>query len=86
MSGLRVTRIEINSAGAAALLKSDAVLAELTRRGEAIAAAAGGAPDFTVTGSVRRSRAHVSVATATLEGRRAEATDRVLSSALDAGR
>ena len=86
MSALRVTRIEMNTAGAAALLKSAGVLADLQRRGDAIAEAAGGAPDFVANGSVRRNRAHVSVVTATFEGRRAEATDRKLSRALDAGR
>lgn len=86
MSNLRIDRLEMNSAGAAAILKSAAVLAELERRGEAIQASAGGAPDFEVHGSVRRNRAHVSVVTATRKGRLAEAEERALSSALDAGR
>ena len=69
-----------------AILKNPKVLANLEERGQRIADAAGGAPDFEVEGEVRSGRAHVSVRTATQEGRRAEAEDRALSRALDAGR
>lgn len=79
-------RIEMNSAGAAAILKDPRVLADLEARGERAAAAAGGAPDFEVEGKIRSGRAHVSVRTATRDGRRAEAEDRALSRALDAAR
>lgn len=79
-------RITLNSAAVVALLKSEEVQAELLRRGEAIQAAAGGAPDFDVLAVVGRQRAAVYVSTATIDGMRAEATDRALTRALDAGR
>ncbi|MFL2002017.1 hypothetical protein [Microbacterium sp. A1-JK] len=79
-------RIEMNPAGFAAILKSPEVQADLRRRAEAIAAAAGGGPDFEVDSRIGSTRARASVFTATTEGRLAEATDRVLTNALDAGR
>lgn len=79
-------RIEMNHAGAEAILKDSAVLAELERRGRAIAAAAGGEPDFQVETQTGSRRARVIIRTATLRGMLGEAKDRRLSSALDAGR
>lgn len=68
-------------------LRSDpAIQAELHRRGEAIAAAAGGGDDYKVIDSPNRTRARVIVVTATPEAMREEATNRTLSQALDAGR
>ncbi|NII42296.1 hypothetical protein E9228_002954 [Curtobacterium flaccumfaciens] len=79
-------RVELNSAGVVALLQSEEIKAELLRRGEAIQAAAGGAPDFDVIAVTGRQRAAVYVATASVQGMLAEATDRTLTRALDAGR
>jgi hypothetical protein len=79
-------RIELNTAGVRALLRSDAILQDLVRRGEAIANAAGGSPDFTVNASFGKNRARVHVVTETPRGRRLEARDRVLTRAIDAGR
>lgn len=79
-------RISINKAGARALLKSPAVQADLRARAERIANAAGGEPDFEVDVRTGSSRARASVRTATAAGRRAEATTRALSRAVDAGR
>lgn len=83
---LRVTKIQLNSKTAQSILKDPRVLANLEERGQHIANAAGGAPDFEVEGEIRSGRAHVSVRTATREGRLAEAEDRRLSNSLDAGR
>ena len=79
-------RVQLNRAGAKAILQSPEVVADLEERASRIAAAAGGAPDFEVDSRIGTTRARVSVRTATAEGRRAEAEDRVLSSAVDAGR
>jgi len=79
-------RIELDSAAVVALLQSEEVQAELTRRGEAIQAATGSPNDFDVITVVGRQRAAVYVSTATVEGMLAEATDRTLTRALDAGR
>lgn len=79
-------KIELNTAGVRALLKSEAVLQDLVRRGEAIASSAGGSPDFTVNASIGRNRARVHVVTETPRGRRLEARDRTLTRAIDAGR
>ncbi|MEV8134296.1 hypothetical protein [Microbacterium aurantiacum] len=83
---MTTVRIEMNSAGFDAILKSPEVQADLRRRAERIAAAAGGEPDFEVDVRVGASRARASVVTATTEGRLAEAKNRALTSALDAGR
>lgn len=78
--------IKLNSAGVRELLRSPAVLQNLVSRGEAIARAAGGEPDFTVNASTGRNRARVHVVTETARARRLEARDRILSRSLDAGR
>lgn len=77
-------RIEMNRAGVGALLKSAEVQADLKRRAEAIAQAAGDGMDVDVR--VGKTRARASVRTGTFEARRAEARDKALTSALDAGR
>lgn len=79
-------RIKLNSAGVVALLQSQAVADDLARRGERIAEAAGGEPDFESRVTQNRDRSVVFVTTASIDGRRAEAEDRALTRALDAGR
>jgi hypothetical protein len=79
-------RIEINSAGIRELLKSPEVQNELGARADRIAAAAGGEPDYEVEVIVGATRARASVRTTSFEAIRAEAKDRTLLSALDAGR
>lgn len=77
-------RIEINRAGIVALLQSAEVAADLGARAERIAAAAGEGFEVDVTSN--RDRAFAFVRTATREAREAEAEDRALASAIDAGR
>lgn len=79
-------RVKMNSAGARAILRSAEVQADTERRGRAIAAAAGGEPDFEVETQVGANRVRTSVRTATQKGREAEANQRALTRALDAGR
>ncbi|MDP9184814.1 MAG: hypothetical protein M3O29_03980 [Actinomycetota bacterium] len=78
-------KLEINDAAFIEILKSAEVQAELLRRGNAIAAAAGNGA-FDVTASFTPTRARVSVGTADHEARHSEATTRSLTGALDAGR
>lgn len=77
-----LTRLELT--GVDDLLKSPEVLADLRRRANAIAAAAGEGHEVDVRVGARRARA--SVRTATFDAMRAEAKDRTLTRALDAGR
>lgn len=77
-------RIELNHASIAKLLKSAEVQQDLRRRGEAIAHAAGDGVEVDAT--VGRTRARVTVRTATPDARRREATSRALTKAIDAGR
>jgi hypothetical protein len=84
MAGLK--RIKFHYEGFDQLRKSAEVKDALTAKGEAIASAAGGSPDFEVIVTEGASRARVIVTTATFEGMRAEATDRALTNALSAGR
>lgn len=79
-----VTKIEFHSAGFRALLRSQAVMADLARRGAAIAAAAG--PGVGIEAKVGSNRARVTVATETRAAAEAEATDKTLTSAIGAGR
>lgn len=77
-------RVTVNDAGIQALLKSSEVRALLKAKADRIAAAAGaGMEASSWTG---RTRARASVITATSGARRAEAKDRALTRALDAGR
>lgn len=80
----RNVRVELNRAAVRDLLKSPEVLADLERRAEAIAAAAG--EGMEVDSQIGSNRARASVRTATFEAMRAEATERRLTRALDAGR
>jgi hypothetical protein len=77
-------KIKLNSPGVRQLLQSAEIMADLVRRGEAIAAAAG--EGFEVRTSTSPTRARVTVRTATFAARRAEAVGRALTRALDAGR
>ncbi len=82
--------IKINSKGVQEILKSARVQEDLKRRADAIAAqanSAAGIVDGFVSGSeLGRSRARAYVVTATAEAMVAEATNRTLTRALDAGR
>lgn len=76
-------RIKLNPAGVAQLLTDPGVAADIERRTRAVAAAAGPGMEASMGG---RKRARGSVITATGTARRAEASDRALTRALDAGR
>lgn len=76
--------IKLNKAGVRELLRSPEVLAELRRRADLIAAAAGDGFEAEATTGPQRARA--SIRTGTHAARKAEATDRALTAALDAGR
>lgn len=78
------SRIVLNRKGVKALLRSPEVLADLKQRAERIAAAAGSGME--VSAMVGQNRARASVITATRSARRAEATSRALTRAIDAGR
>lgn len=77
-------RIVMNHAGVRELLRSAEVQADLKRRAEAIAAAAG--PGMEVRTSVGPNRARAVVITGDGDAIRAEATDKALTRAIDAGR
>lgn len=81
---IKSIRVKLNRPGIVALLQSSEVTADLDDRTERIAAAAGDGFEATVTRN--RDRAVGFVRTATTEARRAEAEDRSLTRALDAGR
>lgn len=83
---MRIKRIKFHYEGFDALRKSGEVAAQLEQRGEAIADAAGGPPDFEVIVTANSSRARVIVTTSSFEGMRAEAEERRLTNALTAGR
>jgi hypothetical protein len=80
----KVISIQMNYKGMKQIMKSAPVLADLLRRGRAVQAAAGSG--FMVTHRIGSSRARVSVITSNDRGRRAEATNRSLTRALDAAR
>lgn len=77
-------KIVLNRKGIGDLLRSEEVRQELVRRATKIAAAAG--PGHVVDSEIGPNRARAVVITATAEAMVAEATDRRLSAALDAGR
>jgi hypothetical protein len=83
-------RLEIDVAGFNATRNDPAIQAKLDAMGEAIAAqanaATGGSADFIAVPSPNATRARTVVVTATSAGKRAEAKDRVLSTAFDAAR
>jgi hypothetical protein len=79
-----IERIEFHTEAFRALLHDDKVVADLTRRGQAIASAAGNGVEVQVR--KYRSRPVVIVAADSQEAKKAEATDKVLTTALGAGR
>ena len=74
----------LNRRGVRELLRSSEVLRDMRRRAEAIAQRAG--DGMVATAMVGTGRARASVITATAKAREAEATNRALTRALDAGR
>lgn len=84
MATSKVTKIEFNSAAFAALLQSPPVRADIERRANAIAQAAGEGVGVRVT--TGRTRVRATVMTETYEARAREATDKTLTSAIGAGR
>lgn len=76
-------RVEMNSAGAQELLKSPEVQGELRKRADRVAAAAGEGHEVSVW--VGRDRARATVTTVSARAKRAEANDRALLRALEAG-
>jgi hypothetical protein len=79
-------RVKWNYPGMGKILRSAEMRADLERRARAIAAEAGGDPDYVADSSIGRTRARASVRTATVAAAREEATDHTLLRALDAGR
>lgn len=77
-------KVKLNRAGMTALLKSDAVRADIERRAQAIAAAAGDGHE--AGSSIGQTRARASVITTTFDAMYREATNRTLTRAFDAGR
>lgn len=77
-------RVVLNRQAVRQLLRSTDVLADLERRGRQVAAAAG--PGHEVQPYIGRNRARVTVRTATDDARRAEATGRRLTAAINAAR
>lgn len=77
-------RIEVNSAGIRSILQSSEVQEFLRAKAERIAAAAGDGME--VSSTIGATRARASVTTATRAAMLAEANDRALTSAIDAGR
>ncbi|MGO3649352.1 hypothetical protein [Agrococcus casei] len=81
---IKDVRIKLNSSGIVRLLQSPEVSRELEARGTRIATAAGNKHDVNAT--VNRDRAVVFVTTKDTAARKAEAEQRRLSKAIDAGR
>lgn len=81
---MRKVEVKLTAHGPRELRQSAKVQADLLRRARLIAAAAG--PGMVATVRVGRTRARASVVTADFAARRAEATGRVLTRAIDAGR
>jgi hypothetical protein len=79
-------RLKVHNDGFNEVRTAPAIVDDLLARGHRIASAAGGEPDFVVHESSNATRARVVVVTATAKGMEAEAHDRKLTRALDAGR
>lgn len=84
MARSRNLRIELNRAGIRQLLTSREMQADLDRRAGNIAAAAG--PGMRADSEPTATRARAEVVTETWEAKAAEARDRSLTRAIDAGR
>ena len=78
------TKIKLSNAGFRELRKSPAVRAEILRRAEAVAAAAG--DGFRAVESAPRNRARAAVVPVTAEAAARNARENTLLHALDAGR
>lgn len=83
MSGT-LTKIQFNYRAFDAIRKSPAVMADLRQRGAAVQRAAG--DGFTLRVDTNASRGRATIITATHDAREAEATDKALTRALNAGR
>lgn len=81
---MALVRLRLTPHGPRELRQLPSVRADLERRAKAIAAAAG--PGNEVSSMIGATRARASVVTATTEARRAEATTRALTRALEAGK
>lgn len=84
MGAVKGFRLKINRKGIIGVLTSAEVTRDLSSRGKKIADAAGEGVEVTTTRN--RDRAVVFVRTETFEAKKAEAEDRTLTRALDAGR
>ena len=84
MAKTKVTRIQFNYAGFNAVRRSPQVAADIERRAQAIAAAAG--EGMEVRTGLNASRAWATVSTGTDDAKRAEAEDKALTRAIDSGR
>ena len=79
-------KLELNVPGFNEVRRSPEIVADLQRRADAVVAATGSPDDFAIIATPSASRAGFVILTATEEGRRLEATDRVLTRAFDAAR
>lgn len=77
-------KVKLNRRGMAALLKAPGVLDDLERRANRVATTAG--EGHVVRAEIGRTRARAAVITSTYAAIRAEAADRNLTRAFDAGR
>lgn len=82
--GGKVTKLVFKTAGFRKILRSGEARADVTRRANAMASAAG--PGFGVEVSAGSNRVRATVATETWEAAKAEATNKVLTRAIGAGR
>lgn len=89
LAGASAIRVKLNSEGALAILQGTDVMDDLVARAQRIAAAAsagGSGGTFLVEQEVTTERARVVVVTADADAMVAEARDRSLTRAVDAGR
>lgn len=86
MAKAKISKFRLLSTGFSELMQSEDAQRNLAERAGAIAAAAGGEPDFEVSVTKNRDRSVAFVRTANEAGRKAEAEDRALTRAIDAGR
>lgn len=82
--GGKVTKLVFKTAGFKKILRSGAAMADVSRRARAMATAAG--EGFGVETSTGANRVRATVATESWEAAKAEATDKVLTRAIGAGR
>jgi len=82
--GGKVTKLVFKTGGFRKILRSQAALADVARRARSMATSAG--EGFGVETSVGSNRARATVATESWDAARREATDKVLTRAIGAGR